>query len=54
MGKKLETKTDKPQETLNKEIDGLKIKQEQMQNTVIEIKYSLEGDTKKTKKKRKL
>ena len=35
---KLEAKIDKLQETLNKEIEDLSIKQEKMQNTITEIK----------------
>ena len=31
------------QETLSKEIQDRKLKQEEMQNTIIEIKYSLEA-----------
>ena len=41
----MEAKTDKLQETLNKEIEDLKIKQAEMQNTITEIKNSLEGAT---------
>ena len=38
IGNKLEAKTDKLQETLSKEIQDLRIKQAEMQNTVREIK----------------
>ena len=43
LGNKLEAKTDKLQETLSKEIEDLRIKQAEMQNTVTEIKKSLEA-----------
>ena len=36
LGNKLEIKTDKLQETLSKEIEDLRIKQAEMQNTVTE------------------
>ena len=42
-GNKLEAKMDNLQETLSKEIQGIKLKQEEMQNTITEIKYSLEA-----------
>ena len=35
LGKKTEAKTDKLQETLNKEIEDLTTKQAEMQNTII-------------------
>ena len=38
LGNKLEAKTDKLKETLNKEIEDLKIKQAEVQNTITEIK----------------
>ena len=38
LGNKLEAKIDKLQETLGKEREYLKIKQAEMQNTIIEIK----------------
>ena len=38
----LESKTDKLQETLSKEVEYLRIKQAEMQNTITEIKNSLE------------
>ena len=38
LGNKLEEKTDKLQETLSKEIEDIKIKQAEMQNTITEIK----------------
>ena len=43
LGNKLEAKVDKLQETLNKEIEYLKIKQIQMWHTITEIKNLLEG-----------
>ena len=43
LGNKLEAKIDKLQETLNKEIEDLRIKHVEMQNTITEIKNSLEG-----------
>ena len=43
IGKKLEAKMDNLQETLSKEIQDRKLKQEQMQNTITEIKNSLEA-----------
>ena len=46
-GNKLEAKIDTLQETLNKKID-LKIKLAEMQNTITEIKNSIEGN--KTRK----
>ena len=42
-GNKLEAKTDNLQQTLSKEIQDLKLKQAEMQNTVTEIKNSLEA-----------
>ena len=41
IGNKLEEKIDNLQETLSKEIQDRKLKQEEMQNTITEIKYSL-------------
>ena len=41
-GKKLEAKIDKLQETLSQEIVDVRIKETEMQNTVTEIKNSLE------------
>ena len=38
IGNKLEAKIDKLQETLSKEIQDLRIKQAEMQNTITEIK----------------
>ena len=38
LGNKLEVKFDKFQETLNKEIEDLEIKQAEVQNSVTEIK----------------
>ena len=43
IGNKLEAKMDNSQETLTKEIQDVKLKQEEMQNTVTEIKNSLEA-----------
>ena len=37
LGNNLEAKTDKLQETLNKEIKDIEIKQAEMQNTITEI-----------------
>ena len=38
IGNKLEAKMDNLQETLSKEIQDIKLKQEEMQNTITEIK----------------
>ena len=38
IGNKLESKVDNLQETLSKEIQDIKLKQENMQNTITEIK----------------
>ena len=43
IGNKLEAKTDNVRITLSKEIQDVKLKQEEMQNTVTEIKNSLEA-----------
>ena len=43
IGNKLEAKMDNLQETLCKEIQDIKLKQEEMQNTITEIKNSLEA-----------
>ena len=43
IGNKLEAKMDNLQETLTKEIQVIKLKQEEMQNTITEIKNSLEA-----------
>ena len=43
IGNKLEAKRDNLQETLTKEIQDIKLKQEEMQNTTNEIKNSLEA-----------
>ena len=43
IGNKLEAKMDNLQETLSKEIQDIKLKQEDMQNTITEIKNSLEA-----------
>ena len=42
IGNKLEAKMDNLQETLTKEIQDIKLKQEEMQNTITEIENSLE------------
>ena len=42
-GNKLEAKMDNLQETLRKEIPDIKLKQEEMQHTITEIKKSLEA-----------
>ena len=42
IGNKLEAKMDNFQETLTKEIQDIKLQQEEMQNTITEIKNSLE------------
>uniref|UniRef100_A0A8D0V6K8 L1 transposable element RRM domain-containing protein n=1 Tax=Sus scrofa TaxID=9823 RepID=A0A8D0V6K8_PIG len=43
IGNKLEAKMDNLQETLSKEMQDIKLKQEEMQNTITEIKNSLEA-----------
>lgn len=43
IGNKLKAKMDNLQETLTKEIQDIKLKQEEMQNTITEIKNSLEA-----------
>ena len=43
IGNKLEAKMDDVQETLSKEIQGIQLKQEEMQNTITEIINSLEA-----------
>ena len=43
IGVKLEAKMDNLQETLSKEIQDLKLKQAEMQNTITEIKNSLKA-----------
>ena len=43
IGNKLEAKMDNLQETLTKEIRDINLKQEEMQNTITEIKNSLEA-----------
>ena len=43
IGNKLEAKMDNLQETLTKEIQDIKLKQEEMQNTITEINNSLEA-----------
>ena len=44
LGNELETKSEKLQETLSKEIQDLRIKKAEMQNTITEIKKSLEAN----------
>ena len=48
LGNKLEAKIDKLQETLSKEIQNLKLKQTEMQNTITEVKNSLEATNSRT------
>uniref|UniRef100_A0A8D0YMP0 L1 transposable element RRM domain-containing protein n=1 Tax=Sus scrofa TaxID=9823 RepID=A0A8D0YMP0_PIG len=48
IGNKLEAKMDNLQETLTKEIQDIKLKQEEMQNTITEIKNSLEAANSRT------
>ena len=43
IGNKLEAMMDNLQRTLSKEIQDIKLKQEEMQNTITEIKNSLEA-----------
>ena len=43
IGNKLQAKMHNLQETLNKEIQDIKLTQEEMQNTIAEIKNSLEA-----------
>ena len=43
IGNKLEAKMDNLQDTLSKEIQDRKLKQEEMQNTITEIRNSLEA-----------
>ena len=43
IGNKLEAKMDNLQETLSKEIQDIKFKQDEMQNIITEIKNSLEA-----------
>ena len=43
IGNKLEAKKENLQETLSKEIQDIKLKQTEMQNTITEIKNSLEA-----------
>ena len=45
IGNKLEAKMDNLQETMTKEIQDIKLKQEEMQNTITEIKNPLEAAT---------
>uniref|UniRef100_A0A8D0YPY7 L1 transposable element RRM domain-containing protein n=1 Tax=Sus scrofa TaxID=9823 RepID=A0A8D0YPY7_PIG len=53
IGNKLEAKMDNLQETLTKEIQDIKLKQEQMQNTITEIKNSLEAANSRIQKAEK-
>ena len=51
---RLEAKIDKLQETLSKEIEGLRIKQAEMQNTITEIKkFTRSNQQQKTGGRRK-
>ena len=43
LGKRMEAKIEKMQETFNKDLEELKSKQRMMKNTINEIKISLEG-----------
>ena len=43
IGNKLEAKMDNLQETMTKEIQDIKLKQEEMQNAITEIKNPLEA-----------
>ena len=43
IGHKLQAKMDNSQETLTKEMQDIKLKQEEMQNIITEIKNSLEA-----------
>lgn len=43
IGNKLETKRDNLQETLSKETQDIKLKQEEIQNTITEMKKKLEA-----------
>ena len=52
IGNKLEAKMDNLQETLSKEIQNIKFKQEDMQNTITEIKNSLEAVNRRGNKRR--
>ena len=49
IGNKLGAKMDNLQETLSKEIQDIKLKQEKMQNTITEIKNSLEAANRRQK-----
>ena len=44
IGNKLEAKTDNLQQTLSKEIQNLKLKQAQMQNTITEMKLEMKKE----------
>ena len=48
LGNKLEANIDKLQETLNKEIEDLQIKQAEMHNTTTDIKKSLDRPNSRT------
>ena len=49
IGNKLEAKMDNLQETLTKGIQDIKLKQEEMQNTITEIKNPLEAANRRIK-----
>ena len=53
IGNKLEVNFDELQETLSKEIQDLKLKQAEMQNTITQIKNSLEAANSKIQKAEK-
>ena len=48
IGHKLEAKIDNLQETMSREIQDIKLKQEEMQNAITEIKNSLEAANSRT------
>ena len=50
LGNKLEAKIDNLKETLNEEIEDVRINKAEMQNTITEIKYSLEGTNSRIQK----
>ena len=52
IGNKLEAKMDNLQEPLSKEMQDIKLKQEGMQNTITEIKNSLEATNRRIRKQK--
>ena len=52
-GSKLEAKIDNLQQTLSKEIQYIKLKQEERQNTITELKNSLEAANSRTQEAEK-